>query len=236
LTAAPQAIGRDIIVIGASAGGVQALCDVVEVLPPGLPAAVLVVLHLSPHGRSVLPSILARSSCLPAMHPSDGEKLQPGRIYVAPPDRHLALDDGRVRLTRNASENGHRPAIDVLFRSAARAYGSRVVGVVLTGNLDDGTAGLAAIKLCGGVAVVQDPREADYPAMPENAIANVDVDHVLPVAEIGPLLDRLLREPRSAAPVDCEPQIEEEPDAMGTASKDTGEFVDEIGEVEEVQL
>jgi two-component system, chemotaxis family, protein-glutamate methylesterase/glutaminase len=222
LAIAPQAKGRDIIVIGASAGGVQALCDVVECLPPGLPAAVFIVLHISPHGRSMLPAILARSSCLPAMHPSNGEKIQPGRIYVAPPDRHLAIQDSRVHLSRNATENGHRPAIDVLFRSAARAYGSRVVGVVLTGNLDDGTAGLAAIKRCGGVAVVQDPREADYPAMPESAIANVEVDHIVPVAEIGSLLDRLLREPRPTAEVDCDPIVEEEPDAMGTGREDIG--------------
>ena len=224
-----QTEGRDIIVIGASAGGVQALCEIVDCLPPGLPAAVFVVLHLSPHSRSMLPAILARSSCLPAVYPRDGEKIQPGRIYVAPPDRHLAIEDSRVHLSRNATENGHRPAIDVLFRSAARSYGSRVVGVVLTGNLDDGTAGLAAIKRCGGVAVVQDPGEADYPAMPESAIANVEVDHVVPVAEIGQLLDQLLREPRPEVPVDCDPLVEEEPDAMGTGRDDIGK-ANEVGE------
>jgi two-component system chemotaxis response regulator CheB len=219
----PQAVGRDIIVIGASAGGVQALCEVIERLPPGLPAAVFVVLHLSPHGRSLLPTILARSSCLPTSHPSDGEPIRPGRIYVAPPDRHLAIENSHIHLSRNASENGHRPAVDVLFRTAARSYGSRVVGVVLTGNLDDGTAGLAAIKRCGGVAVVQDPQDADYPGMPESAIANVKVDHVVPLPEIGPLLDHLLREPRPAAVADCDPNVEEEPDAMGTSkAEDTG--------------
>ncbi len=216
--------GRDIIVIGASAGGVQALRQVVETLPPGLPASVFVVLHVTPHGQSALPRILSRLSCLPVAHAAEGEAIQPGRVYVAPPDRHLAIEDSRVHLSRNATENGHRPAIDVLFRTAARACGARVVGVVLTGNLDDGTQGLAAIKRCGGVAVVQDPRDADYSGMPGSAIANVAVDHVLPLAEIGPLLDRLAREPRPAAPADCGSRIEEEPDAMGISrtESDTG--------------
>lgn len=205
--------------IGASAGGVQALREIVESLPPGLPAAVFVVLHIASHGRSALPSILARTACLPVSHAQDGEEIQPGRIYVAPPDRHLVIQDGHIHLSRNASENGHRPAIDVLFRTAAKAYGPRVVGVVLTGNLDDGTAGLAAIKRCGGVAVVQDPEEADYPSMPESAIANVAVDHVLPLADIAPLLDELARRPRPADE-DCDP--EEEPDAMGTTDRDVG--------------
>jgi two-component system, chemotaxis family, protein-glutamate methylesterase/glutaminase len=217
LNAAPETVGRDVIVLGASAGGVQALCQVIESLPPGFPAAVFVVLHLSAHGRSVLPAILQRSGCLPASHPSEGEVIQPGRIYVAPPDRHLAIRDGHVHLSRNASENGHRPAIDVLFRTAARSYGPRVVGVVLTGNLDDGTAGLAAIKQCGGVAIVQDPEEADYPSMPESAIANVPVDHVLPLADIGPLLDELSRQPRPAEVADPCGEVEKEPDAMGTS-------------------
>lgn len=218
-----ESSGRDIVAIGTSAGGVQALCEVIESLPPGFPAAVFVVLHIASHGRSALPSILARTACLPVSHPKDGEEIQPGRIYVAPPDRHLAIQDGQIHLSRNASENGHRPAVDVLFRTAAKAYGPRVVGVVLTGNLDDGTAGLAAIKRCGGVAVVQDPAEADYPSMPESAIANVAVDHVLPLSDIAPLLDELARRPRPAGPGgngNCDP--EEEPDAMGTADRDVG--------------
>lgn len=215
----PFAAGRDIIVVGASAGGVQTLCSLMEGLPAGLQASVFVVLHIAPHGHSALPAILSRTGCLPASHPVDGERIEPGRIYVAPPDRHLAIENGRVHLSRNASENGHRPAVDVLFRTAARAFGSRVVGVVLTGNLDDGTAGLAIIKRCGGVAVVQDPGEADYPSMPESAIANVEVDHVLPVAEIPALIERLLREPRPAEPGDCVHDFEEEPDSMGVASE-----------------
>jgi two-component system chemotaxis response regulator CheB len=214
---------RDIVVIGASAGGVNALGKVIQALPAGFPAAVLVVLHLPPHSHSALPAILTRHGRLPAVHPQEGEEIEAGRIYVAVPDRHLTVESRRVHLSRNASENGFRPAIDVLFRTAARAFGPRVVGVVLTGNLDDGTDGLEAIKRCGGDAVVQDPADADYPGMPESAIANVEVDHVVPLDEIGPLLDRLVREPRPAngqAPP-CN-YVEEEPDWMGIDDRDTG--------------
>ena len=189
--------GHDIIVLGASAGGVLALSEVIGSLPADLPAAVFAVLHVSPHAPSALPRILSRAGELQALHPKDNEEIQPGRVYIAPPDRHLAIENGHVVTTREASENGHRPAVDVLFRTAARYYGPRVVGVVLTGNLDDGTAGLAEIKERGGVAVVQDPEEADHAGMPTNAILHVPVDHILPMAAIGTLLDRLAREPVS---------------------------------------
>jgi two-component system chemotaxis response regulator CheB len=210
----PQPARRDIILVGASAGGVQALCEVIGSLPPNLLAAVFVVLHVAPHGQSALPTILSRSGCLPASHPSDGELIQPGRIYVAPPDRHLLIDDNRVLLSRNATENGHRPAVDVLFRSAARVFRRRVIAVVLTGNLDDGTAGLAIVKRYGGVAVVQDPKEADYPSMPASAIANVEVDHVLPLADIGPVLDELVRQPLPPESVSNPEEGDEESTAM----------------------
>jgi two-component system chemotaxis response regulator CheB len=186
--------GHDVIVIGTSAGGVQALIDLVHRLPADLPAAVLVVLHLGP-GRSALPEILSRAGPLGACHPEDGEVLRPGRIYAAPSDRHMVLRDGRIKLLRGPRENGHRPAIDVLFRSAARSYGSRVVGLVLTGNLDDGTAGLLAIKRQGGVTMVQDPSEAAYPSMPANALENVEIDHVLPIAKLAPQIVRLTHTP-----------------------------------------
>ena len=152
-----------LLMLGASAGGVQALCEVVRALPARLDAAVFAVLHISPYGRSAMPAILSRCGPLTAVHPTDGEAIRPGCIYVAPPDLHMIVEPGVVRLSRAASENGFRPSVDVLFRSAARSYGPRVVAVVLTGNLDDGTAGLAAVKRHGGVAVVQDPAEADYP-------------------------------------------------------------------------
>lgn len=193
--------GHDIIVIGASAGGVEAIARVVSELPADLPAAVFVVLHLG-SGPSALPEILTRSGALPAGHPVPGEPIRRGRIYVAPPDRHLAVEDGHLLVARGAKENGHRPAVDVLFRSAAQSYGPRVVGVVLTGSLDDGTAGLLAIKELHGVAVVQDPAEADYAGMPLSACENVRIDHVLPLAEIAPCLVRLAHE---AAPDDPPP-------------------------------
>jgi two-component system chemotaxis response regulator CheB len=221
----PSSSRRDIVVIGASAGGVAALCSVIQALPSDFPAAVFVVLHLPPHSHSALPAILSRNGRLPASHPAEGERLQAGRIYVAPPDRHLTVEGERVHLSRNAGENGHRPAIDVTFRTAARSLGARVIGVVLTGNLDDGTAGLVAVKRCGGVAVVQDPATADYPSMPESAIADVEVDHVVPLGAIGPLLDRLVREPLPAArPPGCDDPdgVEKEPDLMGIHDRDTG--------------
>ena len=184
---------HDVIVIGASAGGVEAISRVVGDLPRDLRASVLVVLHIS-RGKSMLPEILTRVSRIPAAHPTDGEPLQYGRIYVAPPDHHLVIGDGVVHVAHTASENGVRPAIDPLFRSAARAYGPRVIGVILTGTLDDGTAGIAAVKEAGGITIVQDPDEAFSPGMPRNAIATRKVDHILPVRDIPILLAALVEE------------------------------------------
>jgi two-component system chemotaxis response regulator CheB len=183
---------RDIVVIGCSVGGVEALQKLVAGLPKDLPAAVFVVLHLSPQSTSVLPQILNRAGKLPAFHPLNPEPVLPGRIYVAPPDNHLVIEDGRVRVTRGPKENRHRPAIDPLFRSAARWYGPRVIGVVLTGSLDDGTAGLLAIKRRGGIAVVQDPKDAMAPGMPESALEAVSVDHVATLEQIPELLRKLV--------------------------------------------
>jgi two-component system chemotaxis response regulator CheB len=185
--------GHDIIVIGASAGGVEAISQVIRDLPADLPAAIFVVLHLPPQAPSLLPHILTRRGDLPAVHPADGDAIRQGQIYVAPPDQHLLVKKGRVRVIRGPHENRHRPAVDPLFRSAALAYGARVIGVVLSGVLDDGTAGLLAVKQRGGIAVVQSPEDALYIGMPASAIENVVVDHVLPAAEIGGLLDRMAR-------------------------------------------
>jgi two-component system, chemotaxis family, protein-glutamate methylesterase/glutaminase len=165
-----------------------------------LRAAIFVVLHLS-RGRSVFPEILSRVGPLPAVHPSDGEPLQYGRIYVAPPDHHITLEPDRVRIVQGPTENGVRPALDPLFRSAARVYGSRVIGVVLTGSLDDGTAGLAAVKEAGGVTVVQDPEEAFAPSMPRSAMDFVRVDHILPLRGIAVLIRNLTREEAGRADV-----------------------------------
>jgi len=185
--------GHDIIVMGASAGGVEALSVVVAKLPRTMPASIFVVLHVPAELPSQLPAILRRASKLPAAHAAHGQRIEPGRIYVAPPDFHLRLDDGRMQLVHGPKENRHRPAIDPLFRSAAKTYGPRVVGVVLTGVLDDGTQGLEVIKDCGGVTVVQNPEEAFAPSMPLSALRYVEVDHVLNLADMPPLLVRLAK-------------------------------------------
>ncbi len=176
---------RELVVIGASAGGVAALTQVVRDLPPDLHAAVCIVLHIAPGSPSMLASILDRAGRLPCRPAHDGERLREGTVLVAPPDHHLVIQDGRVHLTVGPRENGLRPAIDVLFRSAASALDGRVVGVVLTGMMDDGSAGLAMIKASGGATIVQDPSDAAYPAMPASAIAKVSVDAIVPAAMVG---------------------------------------------------
>ena len=187
--------GHDLVVIGASAGGVEALGELVRELPADFPAAVLAVVHFPPHATSMLPLILGRRGRLPAVHAEDGAEIRPGTIYVAPPDRHLLVDRGRLRLSRGPRENGHRPAADALFRSAARAHGRRVVAVVLSGTLDDGTAGMSVVRRRGGVTVAQHPDDALFAGMPKTAIEAGVVDHVLPVREIAPLLARLAETP-----------------------------------------
>ncbi len=209
--------GHDIIVVGASAGGVETLCQLVCGFPPDLLASVFIVLHVPAHGKSVLPRILNRvmekqhgKSSLQARHPNDGELIKPGQIYVAPPDRHLLIKDSCIHLARGPRENSHRPAVDPLFRTAARTYGSRVVGVVLSGLLDDGTAGLAAIKQRGGIAIAQDPEEALYSGMPRSAFENVDVDYILKVADISKTLTHLASEPFLKSEVQVPQQMDME--------------------------
>jgi len=197
---------HDVIVIGASAGGVEAISRLVAELPRDMRASVFVVLHIS-RGRSMLPEILTRAGRLPAAHPTDGEPLQYGRIYVAPPDHHLIIQEGIVRVAHSASENGVRPAVDPLFRSAARVYGPRVIGVVLTGALDDGTAGVAAIKEAGGVTIAQDPDEAFSPGMPRSAISTGMVDHVIVLRDIPLLLTALVEEDAPPAPASSGPHM-----------------------------
>jgi two-component system chemotaxis response regulator CheB len=171
-----------VVIAGASAGGVEALVELVRSLPADFPYAVLVVLHVAPTGTSVLPSILARACRLAVTSPADGERLRPGHVYVAPPDTHLVVEDAHLRLSQAPRENGHRPAIDPTMRTAAAAYAGDTIGIVLSGSRDDGTAGLMAIKANGGTAIVQDPEEALYPAMPLSAMAHVEADAVLPIA------------------------------------------------------
>src|SRR5262245_14798634 len=187
--------GHDIIVIGASAGGVEALSKVVKDFPRDLPAAVFIALHHPAHSDSVLPKILTRKGHLLAVHAEDGLLIQLGRIYVAPPDQHMLIKRGYIRVVHGPRENGSRPAIDPMFRTAALAYGKRVVGVILSGALDDGTAGLVAVKRRGGIAMVQDPEEALYSGMPRSAIDNNEVDYILQASEIASTLERLAAEP-----------------------------------------
>jgi two-component system chemotaxis response regulator CheB len=187
--------GRDIVVIGASAGGIEAVSEIVAGLPPDYPGSIFVVVHFPGSVTSILPRILSRAGPLPARHARDGESIEAGRIYVAPPNHHLLLDEAHTRLTRGPKENGHRPAVDPLFRTAAHAFGSRVVGVVLSGNLNDGTAGLLTVKQRGGVAVAQSLDTALYPGMPRSAIDHVAVDHVLAPCEIPSLLLELASQP-----------------------------------------
>jgi two-component system chemotaxis response regulator CheB len=196
-------VQRDVIVIGASAGGVQALQGLVAQLPPELPASVLIVLHLMSAGTSVLDSILDRAGPLPVTSARDGEELERGHVYVAPPDFHLLLRGSKIHLSAGPRENGHRPAIDPLFRSAARAYGSRVIGVVLTGTLDDGTDGLRLIKQRGGATVAQDPDDAAYGDMPRSAIDYVGPDRVVPLAGMGAVLFDLIDAPLDPPPDDA---------------------------------
>lgn len=220
--------GHDVIVIGASAGGLKAVSAVLGALPADLPAAILVVQHLAPDHESILPKLLNDVSDLRVTSPTDGEKVVPGRVYVAVPDHHMLLRDGRVHILRGPQENRFRPSIDALFRSAARAYGSRVIGIVLTGNLDDGTVGLQTIKKRGGITVVQDPDEAEYPSMPKIALRYVKVDHVVPVADAGALLTRLVAQPRAAQdafPVTPEIEIES---AIAEQVMNTKEFLENV--------
>lgn len=185
---------KNIVVVGASAGGFEALKTLISGLPANLQASIFVVWHIAPDIRGVLPRTLNKVGALYAQHAVDREPIKAGRIYVAPPDRHMLVDDGHLRVTRGPKENRFRPAIDPLFRSAAYHYGPNVIGIILSGALHDGTSGLWTVKHRGGTAVVQDPMDAEVRSMPENAIREVIVDHVLPVAEMPELIVRLIEQ------------------------------------------
>src|SRR3954469_17296828 len=182
---------RNVIVIGGSAGAVEPLQELVGGLPRGLAAAVCIVLHLG-NRQSMLPERFSQVGSLPACGAAGGDPLQPGRIYVAPPDQHLLVMPGHVHLSRGPRENGTRPAVDPLFRSAAEAYGPAVIGVILSGMLGDGTAGFSAIKREGGTTVVQDPKDAQYSSMPRTALSSVTVDYCVSASRIPGLLVRLV--------------------------------------------
>jgi two-component system chemotaxis response regulator CheB len=186
-----------IVAIGASQGGVQTLRRLVAALPRDFRMSLLVVLHIGA-SRSLLPSLLNDAGGLEASHAADGEPVRDGHIHVAPPDYHMLVANGRIRLSRGPRENWARPAIDPLFRSVAESYGPEAVGIVLTGALNDGTAGLFQIKRRGGIAVVQDPKEAEAPSMPLGALETVAVDYCLPIDEIARLLVQMSEMPAAA--------------------------------------
>ena len=187
-------MAHDILVIGASAGGVEALMTLVAGLPASLRASLFIVMHLPASRPSALPKILNRSGPLPARHAQEGMLIEQGTIFVAPPDHHLVFEQEHMHLERGAKEHAVRPAVDVLFRSAATTYGPRVVGIILTGAGIDGTAGLRAIKQYGGLTIVQHPEEARFPSMPHNAREQMQVDYLSPVANIASLLISLVNQ------------------------------------------
>jgi two-component system, chemotaxis family, protein-glutamate methylesterase/glutaminase len=203
---------REIIVIGASAGGVETLTQLVKRLPADLPAAICVSTHISSTTPSMLPQILTRVGKIPAIHPVNGEIIHPGIIYVAPPDYHLEVSLRHIHLSHGPVENGHRPAVDVMFRTAAESYGPRVIGIVLTGMLSDGSLGLQLIHEAGGVTIVQDPEDALFPSMPQNALQHVRVDAVLPLPEIAQEIIRLAGK---------QVEMEEIPQPLKLETKDT---------------
>lgn len=187
-------IKRDIVVVGASAGGLSPLRSFVGSLPPDFIGSVFIVLHIPPYSESQLASILSRAGRLKAVQPKDGEEIKPGMIYVAANDHHLLLESSKVILKKGPKENRFRPSIDALFRSAAYVYGARVIGIVLSGLLNDGTSGLWSIKRLGGVTIIQEPEDAEFPQMPQNVMEYVEVDYTLPVAQMGELVVKLSRD------------------------------------------
>jgi two-component system chemotaxis response regulator CheB len=199
---------HDIVVVGFSAGGIGPMLRFAGGLRADFPGAVFVVHHFPSQAVSALPAILRRTATIPVAQAVDGEPVVPGRIYVAPPDYHLVFETHTVRLTQGPREHGHRPAIDPLFRSAAQAFGPRVAGVILSGTLDDGTAGLLEITAHGGLALVQDPEEADYPGMARSALRTGQVDQVAPALELGILVDRLARDDSGTATAAPHPRQE----------------------------
>jgi two-component system chemotaxis response regulator CheB len=198
--------GHDVLVIGASAGGIEVLIELASQLPADYPGSVFVTVHIPAWYPSELPAILDRRGALRAKHPVQNEPIQYGHIYVAPPDHHLLIRPGHIQLSRGPKENRFRPAIDPMFRTAAQSYGNKVAGLILSGVLEDGAAGLWKVKKCGGVALVQHPDDAVFPQMPFSALESVEVDYMLRVSEMGARILDLARsgEPRSSLPPGAE--------------------------------
>ncbi|RFS17279.1 chemotaxis protein CheB [Emticicia sp. C21] len=206
-----------LIVIGASSGGFEAIKKIVSNLPADFETPIFIVWHISPDVHGILPQVLNRENKIYAAHAYDYEPIKPNRIYVAPPDYHMLIEDGKVRVTHGPKENRFRPAVDPLFRSAAYTCTNRVIGVILSGALDDGTAGLWAVKHYGGMAVVQDPIDAEVSSMPESALREVQVDYCVPVAEMADLLVNLSKEPLKKMEVMKDEQTRKEIDIAAEA-------------------
>ncbi len=219
-----------VVAIGTSAGGLEALRTLLGTLPAEFPAPVCVVMHMAAESPGVLPAILDRSTALEVRYAADGEALRAGRVYIAPPDRHLLVEPGRVRVAAGPRENRFRPAIDPLFRSVAQVFGPGAVGVLLTGSLDDGTSGIDVIKRLGGVAVVQDPADALFPEMPQSAIEHVAVDHIVLLAEMGSLLVELMRAPAETRAVETVPDHVEVEVKIAKAQNPIEAGLERIGE------
>lgn len=217
-----------LVVVGASLGGVSALRRFCSGLPGDFSAPICVVLHVGAH-KSILPEILASAGALPAAHPFDGQRLEQGRIYVAPPDNHMRVDGDFVRLLRGPKEHHSRPAIDPLFRSAARSWGARTIGVVLTGSLNDGTAGMQAVKEYGGTCIVQDPAEAEAASMPSSVLKHVAVDHCIRLDELAALLCKLVKEPFEETPAMSSPNRTTHEDDVSQGVGDALEHLRAIG-------
>ena len=208
--------GIDLVVIGGSAGGLPALFDVVRSLPNDLPAAICVAIHMSPYSPGKLPEIVEHRTELPCLFAEDGQSLQPGHIYFAPVDRHLLIDGVMLRVSHGPRENGFRPAVDPMFRTAARSFGKRVAGIVLSGSLGDGSFGLASIKRAGGVTIIQDPEEAIVPSMPLSALRGVEIDYVISASQMAPLIVKLANgRPKGGAPMSAESSSRLEPADRG---------------------
>jgi two-component system, chemotaxis family, protein-glutamate methylesterase/glutaminase len=207
-----------VVVIGASAGGLESLMLALCGLPRDFPAPIFVVVHVAPNRDSLLPEILTRRGSLPAVHPRDGDEIRPSMIFIAPPDHHLLIEDGHVGVKKGPKENRFRPSIDALFRSAAYTFGAGAIGVVLSGELDDGTSGLWTIKRLGGSSIVQQPEDALFASMPRSALNQVEVDYPVRAADIGPLLTMLVKQPLKEAPAveaDVLTRLEAELDIAG---------------------
>jgi len=215
---------KRIIVVGASAGGFKAVSELLSVTPANLNTAILVVVHLAQTSQAyIIQQYFEKNTSYKCLIPANNETIKAGNMYFAPPDRHMLVKDGKIKLINGPHENRWRPSVDVLFRSAAAEYNSRAIGIVLSGMLDDGTSGMWAIKRCGGVCIVQEPADAEYPDMPTSVINNMEVDYRVPVKEMGYILDDVFSKP--------EPDSVDVPEEIKLETEITERIVSDIDEL-----